>query len=57
MGTDDKTLIRLVVSRCEIDMEEIKQEFLKKYNKSLARMIESDTSGDYKKILVKLVGN
>lgn len=55
MGTDDKTLIRIVVSRCEVDMVEIKEVFLKKYNKTLASMIESDTSGDYKKILVKLI--
>eukprot|EP00344_Euplotes_crassus_P000699 CAMPEP_0196996750 /NCGR_PEP_ID=MMETSP1380-20130617/2548_1 /TAXON_ID=5936 /ORGANISM="Euplotes crassus, Strain CT5" /LENGTH=315 /DNA_ID=CAMNT_0042412805 /DNA_START=47 /DNA_END=994 /DNA_ORIENTATION=+ len=55
-GTDDRTLIRIVVSRCEVDMVEIKEAFQKKYGKSLAKFIEEDTSGDYKKALVKLVG-
>lgn len=55
-GTDDRTLIRIIVSRCEIDLVEIKEAFIKKYNKTLGKMIESDTSGDYKKLLVKVVG-
>lgn len=56
-GTDDKTLIRIVVSRCEIDMADIKVDFQKLYGKSLAKFIEEDTSGDYKKLLVRIVGN
>lgn len=46
-GTDDKTLIRVVVSRCEIDMVDIKQDFQRLYGKSLSKFIEEDTSGDY----------
>lgn len=56
IGTDDKTLVRLVVSRSEIDMENIKEEFLRLYQKTLAKMIEGDTSGDYKHALIKIVG-
>jgi len=56
-GTDDRTLVRIVVSRCDFDLAEIKDVFAKKYNTTLAKMIEGDTSGDYKKILIKLVGN
>ena len=55
-GTDDNTLIRIVVSRCEVDMVEIKDEFMKLYKKSLATMIKGDTSGDYKRLLIALVG-
>ncbi|XP_045106704.1 uncharacterized protein LOC123501751 isoform X2 [Portunus trituberculatus] len=56
MGTRDRALIRLVVSRCEIDMGNIKQEYHKMYSKSLEHAIKSDTSGDYKKLLIALVG-
>ncbi|XP_068215304.1 annexin B9-like isoform X1 [Palaemon carinicauda] len=55
MGTNDRALIRLVVSRCEIDMGNIKQEYHKLYNKPLEKDIKGDTSGDYKKILLALI--
>lgn len=54
-GTDDKTLIRVIVSRCEIDMAVIKQEFARAYGKSLEEAIKGDTSGDYRKVLIALV--
>lgn len=55
MGTKDRALIRLVVSRCEIDMGNIKQEYHKMYGKSLEHAIKSDTSGDLKKLLIGMV--
>lgn len=55
LGTNDDDLIRLVVGRAEIDMVEIKQEFLAANKKSLVKWIEDDTSGDYEKILVAIV--
>jgi len=54
-GTDDSTLIRVVVSRSEVDLVEIKQAFLQKYHKTVYKMIEGDCSGDYKKLLLALV--
>ena len=39
LGTDDDTLIRVVISRCEIDMVEIKQEFHRAYNQTLGKFI------------------
>lgn len=56
VGTDDKSLIRLVVSRAEVDMIDIKEEFERKYEKSLKSFIKSDTSGHYRKALMKLIG-
>nr|XP_056713240.1 annexin A6 isoform X2 [Euleptes europaea] len=56
LGTRDNTLIRIMVSRSEIDMLDIREIFRTKYEKSLHHMIESDTSGDYKKALLKLCG-
>lgn len=59
LGTDDDTLVRVVVARCEVDMVEIKEAFPKLYNnhgKSLASFIKGDTSGDYEKALLALIG-
>ncbi|XP_067899155.1 annexin A6 [Heterodontus francisci] len=56
MGTRDNTLIRIMISRSEIDMLDIREEFRMKYEKSLHNMIRSDTSGDYKRALLRLCG-
>jgi len=56
LGTDDKTLARLVTTRYDVDMVQIKQRFHQKYNQSLGQFIHDDTSGDYRKLLLKLVG-
>lgn len=39
-GTDDSTLIRIIVCRSEIDLETIKQEFERIYNRTLHSAIE-----------------
>ncbi|XP_074147929.1 annexin A6 isoform X2 [Sminthopsis crassicaudata] len=55
-GTDEKTLTRIMVSRSEIDLLNIRREFIEKYDKSLHHVIESDNSGDYLKALLALCG-
>ncbi|XP_076616080.1 annexin A11b [Chaetodon auriga] len=55
-GTKDTTLIRIMVSRSEVDMLDIRQVYVKTYGKSLYTHISGDTSGDYKKLLLKLCG-
>ncbi|KAF7247543.1 Annexin A11 [Varanus komodoensis] len=55
-GTKDRTLIRIMVSRSEVDLLDIRQEYKRMYGKSLYTDITGDTSGDYRKILLKLCG-
>lgn len=56
LGTDEETLIRIIASRSEIDMVQIKAEFLEMTHKTLFRYIKEDTSFNFKKILQALVG-
>lgn len=56
LGTNDQKLIRLIVTRCEIDMVEIKAAFNRLFGKSLKDFIKSDCSGDYKHALYALIG-
>jgi hypothetical protein len=54
LGTDDHTLVRVMVTRCEVDMEDIKDRFYHNYHKHLGSFIRGDTSGDYRRILMAL---
>ncbi|XP_029049081.1 annexin B9-like isoform X1 [Osmia bicornis bicornis] len=54
-GTDDTRLIRLVTTRSEIDMGEIKEAFRQQYDESLENFIAGDCSGHYKKCLLALI--
>jgi len=56
LGTNDDDLIRAAVTRSEVDMEEIKQRFQHMYKQPLSKFISDDVSGDYKKILLAIVG-
>lgn len=40
LGTDDKTLIRVIITRAEVDMVQVKQEFQKEFGKSLEDFIK-----------------
>ncbi|XP_069702840.1 annexin B10 isoform X2 [Periplaneta americana] len=55
-GTDDVTLIRIIVCRSEIDLANIKEEFERIYDKTLESAVRNETSGDYKRALVALIG-
>lgn len=54
LGTDDTTLVRIIVSRSEFDLQEIKDLFAVSYGQTLEAFIEDDCSGDYKKALLAI---
>lgn len=56
LGTDDRALIRIMVSRSEIDLFNIRKEFKETHDASLHEFIQGDTSGDYRKTLLILCG-
>ena len=56
MGTNDSALLRLIVSRAVIDLHYIKDEYLKKYKKPVQDAVNSETSGNYRKFLLALLG-
>uniref|UniRef100_A0A8C1RE37 Annexin n=1 Tax=Cyprinus carpio TaxID=7962 RepID=A0A8C1RE37_CYPCA len=56
LGTNTDTLTRIIVSRSEIDLLKIMQEYKRMYGKSLQEDILKETSGDYEKIMMTLCG-
>jgi len=58
LGTDDDLLIRVIVTRCEIDLCNVRDIFGMRYGegKTLKNWIEDDTSGAYRILLYKLCG-
>ncbi|BFZ16481.1 hypothetical protein BsWGS_19520 [Bradybaena similaris] len=55
IGTNDAHLTRLIVTRSEVDMEEIDQAYQSKYEKSIIEELENECGGDYKKLLIACV--
>ncbi|KAJ0180351.1 hypothetical protein K1T71_003755 [Dendrolimus kikuchii] len=56
LGTNDRQLIRIMVTRCEVDLGDISDMFQSKYGETLQSWIEGDCSGHYKKCLLGLLG-
>jgi annexin A7/11 len=57
LGTNDNDLIRVMVSRDEIDMQEIKEIYFERYEKTLYVDIEDECSGAYKQILLGIAAS
>lgn len=55
-GTRDNDLIRLLVSKSEDNLQEIKTQYYSMYGKSLYDAVKSELGGDYKKLLLELIG-
>ena len=53
-GTNDKLLMRILISRDEIDMPQIKEAYKRLYGKDMVNDIKNDLSGDYKKMMIEL---
>ncbi|XP_072372688.1 annexin A1a [Scyliorhinus torazame] len=56
-GTNDKMLIRILISRSEVDLKDIKVVYKAKYGTTLHQAIKDDTKGDYETILLALCGS
>ena len=53
-GTQDHLLIRILITRDEIDMPRIKQYYKQLYGKDMVQAIKNDISGDYQKLMIEL---
>ncbi|XP_065867402.1 annexin D3-like [Euphorbia lathyris] len=56
IGTDEDALTRTIVARSEIDMIDIKEEYLNTFKTSIEQAVTGDTSGDYQSFLMTLLG-
>jgi annexin D len=56
LGTDEESLTRAIVSRAEIDMKKVKEEYRARYRTTVTSDVNGDTSGYYNGILLTLVG-
>jgi len=55
IGTNDKTVVRIIVSRREVDLYEIADEYKTLFGKSLKEAIHSELSGNYRTLIEKLL--
>uniref|UniRef100_A0A8C0Y9L2 Annexin n=1 Tax=Cyprinus carpio carpio TaxID=630221 RepID=A0A8C0Y9L2_CYPCA len=54
-GTDEDTLIRIIVGRSEVDLETIKDMYLDKYDVTLKDALSSECGGDFKRLLIEIL--
>ncbi|KAK8505732.1 hypothetical protein V6N12_024715 [Hibiscus sabdariffa] len=57
LGTDEDALTRVIVTRAEKDLKEIKELYYKRNSVRLDEAVDKDTRGDYKDMLLTLLGN
>lgn len=55
LGTEDRQVMYIIVTRSEIDLIDIKEKYLELFEKELADELKGETSGDYEKLLLTLV--
>jgi hypothetical protein len=57
VGTYEDMLTRVIVSRAEIDMKRIKEEYRARYKSAVTLDVAGDTSFGYRDMLLALVGS
>jgi annexin A7/11 len=55
LGTHDKELVRIIISRNNVDLYEIAGEYNTIYGKSLKEALHSEISGDYRTLIERLL--
>lgn len=55
LGTDEDTLIRIIVGRSELDLETVKDMYLEKYDVTLKDALDSECGGDFKRLLIEIL--
>ena len=56
LGTKDHLLIRVIVSRSEIDMPQIKQYYKQLFGTDMYEAVKNDISGEYRELLLGIIG-
>lgn len=56
LGTDEDMLTRAIVMRAEIDMMKVRDEYFNMYKSNMDNAVIGDTSGDYRRFLLTLLG-
>ena len=56
IGTDEDGLTRVFVTRAEKDLKDIKELYYKKNSVHLEDAVAKEISGDYKRLLLTLLG-
>ncbi|XP_009610866.1 annexin-like protein RJ4 [Nicotiana tabacum] len=56
-GTDEESVTRVIVTRAEKDLKDIKELYYKRNSVTLDHALSKHTSGDYKAFLLALLGN
>lgn len=56
VGTDEDALTRVIVTRAEKDLKDVKELYYKRNSVPLDQAVAKDTTGDYKALLLTLLG-
>ncbi|WOH14738.1 hypothetical protein DCAR_0934260 [Daucus carota subsp. sativus] len=57
LGTDESSLTRAIITRADIDMKKIKEEYQDVHKESIEDGVSGDTSGNYQDFLMTLLGS